>query len=123
MSDPFKNPDQFGAELGAVKYTPAAQGRPQAIDRPSNWGQFSVTERRAFQLEEQRLQQAAANHQGALMVSQLASGQLDILNFDSGYSDGANEGVLYASNLLNPSFSGFHAVDAGQVATHLFPIV
>jgi hypothetical protein len=64
MSDPFKNPDQFGAELGAVKYTPAAQGRPQAIDRPSNWGQFSVTERRAFQ-----------------------------------------------------------AVDAGQVATHLFPIV
>jgi hypothetical protein len=59
MSDPFKNPDQFGAELGGVKYAPPAQGRPPAIDRPSNFDKFSVTERRAWQLEEQRLQQVA----------------------------------------------------------------
>ncbi len=60
--------------------------------------------------------------EGVQMVSQLANGQLDFLNFDSGYNDAANEGALYASNLLAPSFPGCHVVDAGAVATNLFPI-
>ena len=60
--------------------------------------------------------------QGFEAVSQLASGQLDLQMFDSGYNDLANEGVLYASNLLNPSFLGFHVVDAGLVTRAIFPI-
>jgi hypothetical protein len=59
MSDPFKNPDQFGAQLGGVKYTPAAQGRPQAIDRPSNWREMSAVDQRVWTHQQQRLQQAA----------------------------------------------------------------
>jgi hypothetical protein len=34
------------------------------------------------------------------MVTQLASGKMDLLLFDAGHNDPANEGVLYASNLL-----------------------
>jgi hypothetical protein len=64
----------------------------------------------------------ASGTEGVQMVSQLASGQLDFMNFDSGYSDAANEGVLYASTLLNPSFPGWHVVDAGLVATNVLPI-
>jgi hypothetical protein len=65
----------------------------------------------------------AVGHQGVQMVSQLASGQLDLLNFDSGYNDAANEGALYASNLLTPSFAGWHVVDGSIVASKIFPIV
>jgi hypothetical protein len=72
--------------------------------------------------ENQNITDGAAGHQGVQMVSQLATGQLDMLNFDSGYNDGANEGVLYASNLLNTSFPGFHVVDGGVVGSTLFPI-
>jgi len=64
----------------------------------------------------------AAGHQGVQMVSQLASGQLDLLSFDSGYNDAANEGTLYASNLTNPAFPGWHPIDGGLVTTFLFPI-
>jgi hypothetical protein len=64
----------------------------------------------------------ASGHEGMMAVSQLASGQLDLLNFDSGYGDASNEGVLYASNLLAPSFAGWHVADVGAVATGLFPI-
>jgi hypothetical protein len=64
-----------------------------------------------------------AGHQGVQMVSQLASGQLDLLSFDSGYNDAvANEGTLYASNLTNPAFPGWHPIDGGVVANTLFPI-
>jgi hypothetical protein len=66
----------------------------------------------------------AAGHQGVQAVSQLASGQLDTLWFDSGYNDTANEGALYASSLTTNSFMGWHVVDAGAVAVDdLFPIV
>jgi hypothetical protein len=61
-------------------------------------------------------------HEGVQMISQLASGQLDTLWFDSGYHDAANAGVEYASNLGTTSFAGFHVVDAGAIATNLFPI-
>jgi hypothetical protein len=64
----------------------------------------------------------AAGHQGVQMVSQLASGQLNLLSLDSGYNDAANEGSLYASNLLTPSFPGWHPIDGGTVATFLLPI-
>jgi hypothetical protein len=69
--------------------------------------------------------QDAAGHEGVQVVSQLASGQFDILSFDSGYNDVANEGVFYASDLLSTSFPGWHAVDAGVVAhsNNLFPVV
>jgi hypothetical protein len=70
----------------------------------------------------QNITDGAAGHQDVQMVSQLASGQLDMLNFDSGYNDGANQGVLYASNLLNTSFPGFHVVDGGLMNNILFPI-
>jgi hypothetical protein len=66
----------------------------------------------------------AAGHQGVQVISQLASGQLDTLWFDSGYNDAANEGALYATNLTSNSFAGWHVVDAGGVAVQdLFPIV
>jgi hypothetical protein len=64
----------------------------------------------------------SAGHQGVQMVSQLASGQLDFLSFDSGYHDAANEGALYASNLLTPSFPGWHPIDGGFGANQIFPI-
>jgi hypothetical protein len=61
-------------------------------------------------------------HQGVQMVSQLASGQLNLLSFDSGYNDASNEGTLYASNLMTPSFPGWHPIDGGLIANVLFPI-
>jgi hypothetical protein len=62
-------------------------------------------------------------HQGVQMVSQLASGELDLLSFDSGYNDAvSNEGALYASNLTNPSFPGWHPIDGGAVTNALFPV-
>jgi hypothetical protein len=61
-------------------------------------------------------------HQGVQMVSQLASGQLDLLSFDSGYNDAANEGTLYASNLTNPAFPGWHPIDGGVMTNQLLPI-
>jgi hypothetical protein len=65
----------------------------------------------------------ASGHEGVQMVSQLPTGQLDTLYFDSGYNDAANEGVLYASSLTNLSMPGWHVVDAGAVAHNdLFPI-
>jgi hypothetical protein len=64
----------------------------------------------------------AAGHQGVQMVSQLPSGQLDFQSYNSAYNDTANDGVLYASNLLTPSFSGFHVVDGGLINNILFPI-
>ena len=60
--------------------------------------------------------------QGEQLSRQLSSGQLDFQSFDSGYNDSANAGLLYASNLLNPSFPGFHVVDGGAVVNQLFPI-
>jgi hypothetical protein len=64
----------------------------------------------------------AAGHEGVQMVTQLASGQMDLLTFDAGYNDPANEGVLYASSLLNLSLPGWHVVDAGTIADKLFPV-
>jgi hypothetical protein len=63
----------------------------------------------------------SAGHQGVQMVSQLAGGQLDLLSFDSGYNDAANEGTLYASNLTNPSFPGWHPIDGGLIGDVLLP--
>jgi hypothetical protein len=70
----------------------------------------------------QNISDGAAGHQGVQMVSQLGSGQLDMLNFDSGYSDPTNEGVLYASGLFSTSFPGFHVVDGGLMNNVIFPI-
>jgi hypothetical protein len=65
----------------------------------------------------------AGGHQGVQMVSQLASGQLDLLSFDSGYNDTmSNEGTLYASNLTNLAFAGWHPIDGGVVTNTLLPI-
>jgi hypothetical protein len=64
----------------------------------------------------------AAGHEGVQVVTQLASGQMDLLTFDAGYNDPANEGVLYASSLLNLSLPGWHVVDAGTIADKLFPV-
>jgi hypothetical protein len=72
--------------------------------------------------DNQNLIDMPSGHEGLTAVSQLAGGQLDLLNFDSGYNDASHEGVLYASNLLAPSFAGWHVADVGGVATGLFPI-
>jgi len=62
--------------------------------------------------------------QGVQAISQLANGQLDALYFDSGIGDIANQGLLYATNQMNPAFPGWHPVDAGLVAhADLFPIL
>jgi hypothetical protein len=59
--------------------------------------------------------------EGGQFVEQLANGQFDSLWADSGYGDLAHEGTIYASNLLNLTLPGWHAVDAGGVAAELFP--
>jgi hypothetical protein len=55
------------------------------------------------------------------MLSQLANGQLNLLQFDSDINDGANEGALYSSNLFTTPLPGFHVVDGGHLAVDLFP--
>jgi hypothetical protein len=61
------------------------------------------------------------NLQGAQMITQLADGSFDALYADSGYGGSTHRGNIYASELLNLSMPGWHAVDAGAVAAELFP--
>jgi hypothetical protein len=62
--------------------------------------------------------------EGVQVVAQLADGHINFENFDSGYNDVSNEGILYASNLMQPSFAGWHVVDAGSIVHNdLFPVV
>jgi hypothetical protein len=61
--------------------------------------------------------------EGVQMLSQLSNGSIDALYFDSGYNNSAQQGTMYASNLLSGSYSGWNVVDAGSVAHNdLFPI-
>jgi hypothetical protein len=62
------------------------------------------------------------NFQGAQMITQLANGSFDALYADSGYGGSTHEGNIYASELLNLSMPGWHAVDAGAVTGEFFPI-
>ena len=65
----------------------------------------------------------SAGQEQVQMISQLPDGHLDALYFGSGYNDPSQYGVMYASDLLNATFPGFHVVDAGAVAHgDLFPI-
>jgi hypothetical protein len=62
--------------------------------------------------------------EGVETVSMTADGHINLEYFDSGYNDTANEGTLYASNLLVPGFGGNHVIDAGSIVHNdLFPIV
>jgi hypothetical protein len=58
--------------------------------------------------------------EGVQMIGQLANGSFDALYADSGY-DSTHEGNIYASELLNLSLPGWHAVDATGVTGELFP--
>src|SRR5439155_15480255 len=63
--------------------------------------------------------------QGLEVVAQTASGQLDLVWYDTGRGDpiASDLGIQYASNLLG-SFPGWHVVQGGPVNhTDLFPIV
>ena len=71
------------------------------------------------------LQDTAGTPQGLEVVAQTASGQLDLVWYDTGLGDpiASDLGILYASNLLG-SFPGWHVVQGGPVNhTDLFPIV
>jgi hypothetical protein len=62
--------------------------------------------------------------EGVETASMTADGHINLEYFDSGYNDGTNIGTLYASNLLQPGFSGTHVIDAGSIAHNdLFPII
>src|SRR5262249_56375721 len=63
--------------------------------------------------------------QGLEVVAQTASGQLDLVWYDTGRGDpiASDLGIQYASNLLG-SFPGWHVVQGGPVNHNdLFPIV
>jgi hypothetical protein len=62
------------------------------------------------------------NVEGVQFVEQLANGSFNEVYADSGYGDAAHAGTLYASDLLNLSLPGWHAVDAGAIAREIFPI-
>jgi hypothetical protein len=60
--------------------------------------------------------------EGVQLVQQLSNGTFNNVFADSGYGDAAHEGTIYASNQLNLAMPGWHVVDAGGVATGIFPI-
>ncbi|MBR0939465.1 hypothetical protein [Bradyrhizobium jicamae] len=60
--------------------------------------------------------------EGIHTISQLPSGQLDAVFFDSGINDTQHAGTEYASTLFNQPFSGWDVVDGGVTAHNLFPI-
>jgi hypothetical protein len=60
--------------------------------------------------------------EGTQYISQLANGTFDALYADSGYGDPTHQGALYASEQLNLSMPGWHAVDAGAVTREIFPL-
>jgi hypothetical protein len=71
----------------------------------------------------ENLQDASGTPQGLQDVAMTASGQLDVLYYDTGLGDPGNQGILYASNLLQGNFSGWKVVQGGLVShTDLFPI-
>src|SRR5581483_4619104 len=62
--------------------------------------------------------------QGLQEIAQTATGQIDVLYYDTGLGDPvtSNQGILYASNLLG-SFPGWNVVQGGFVNhTDVFPI-
>jgi hypothetical protein len=66
---------------------------------------------------------AAPNIEGLQLIGQTASGQPDVLYYDTGINDHANTGILYSTNLLNTSFPGWNVVDGGWVNhTDIFPV-
>jgi hypothetical protein len=58
------------------------------------------------------------------MISQLPDGSFDLLYHNSGYDElhlgGGNEGAFYASQQLNLSMPGWHAIDADAVTAQVF---
>jgi hypothetical protein len=65
---------------------------------------------------------ASTNTEGLQLIGQTAGGQPDVLYYDSGKNDPMNAGWLYATNLLNNSFSGWNVVDGGYVSHSIFPV-
>jgi hypothetical protein len=63
----------------------------------------------------------ANSTEGVQMIGQLANGTFDALYADSGYGGSTHEGNIYASELLNLSLPGWHAINAGFVTGQLFP--
>jgi hypothetical protein len=59
--------------------------------------------------------------EGVQFVEQLSNGAFNAVYADSGYGDAAHEGAIYASNLVNLSLPGWHAIDAGSIAKEIFP--
>jgi hypothetical protein len=71
----------------------------------------------------ENLQDASGTPQGLQDVAMTASGQLDVLYYDTGLGDPGNQGILYASNLLQGNYSGWNVVQGGFVShNYLFPI-
>jgi hypothetical protein len=61
--------------------------------------------------------------EGLQLIGQTASGQPDVLYYDTGINDPANTGIRYATNLLNDSFPGWNVVDGGGINhTLIFPV-
>jgi hypothetical protein len=89
---------------------PGSAGTPPVFDVNPDFGlNFNVRD--------------ASGTEGLQLMTQTSAGAIDVVYFDSGYSDAPNKGVLYASNLLNPAFPGWHDVHAGLVAhTDVFPV-
>jgi hypothetical protein len=70
------------------------------------------------------IQDSATGVEGVETASMIDGSHINLEYFDSGYNDAANEGTLYASNLLVGGFAGTHLIDAGSIAHNdLFPIV
>jgi hypothetical protein len=70
----------------------------------------------------QNLIDASTLTEGLQLIGQTAGGQPDVLYYDTGKNDPMNAGWLYATNLLNNSFSGWNVVDGGYVSHSIFPV-
>jgi hypothetical protein len=67
--------------------------------------------------------QVGSNHlEGVQFIQQLSNGTFNNVYADSGYGDPTREGMIYASNQLNLAMPGWHVVDAGGIASEIFPI-
>jgi hypothetical protein len=74
-------------------------------------------------VNENALNPGALPTEGVSFITEnTATGQIGLSYFDSGYSDIANIGVLYATETFTPLEPGWTVVDGGQLAHQLFPI-
>jgi hypothetical protein len=104
--------DTATLSLSGSLLLPGSAGSPAVQSINPNNSNFAIDE---------NIGTGSGSTEGVQMVGQLANGTFDALYADSGYGGSTHQGSIYATELLNLSMPGWHAVDASYITSLLFP--